>query len=155
LRAALSARPKDVEIHRHCGRSLARLGQFDQAVACWRRVLDQVTNDPEALKMITDLTLAKTKLVPSHANASGAKGPGQTNDASFRPRTAQDRTNPPVQVPRRARGADEEPSRPAKPEPAAISPQDQLRLDHEQDPGESRAALAWARYLSRQRNYQE
>ena len=34
LKNALEASPKDVDINRHCATSLARMGQFDQAIAC-------------------------------------------------------------------------------------------------------------------------
>ena len=38
LKNALDAKPKDVEVNKHCGESLARMGQFDQAIACWNRI---------------------------------------------------------------------------------------------------------------------
>ena len=38
LRWALDATPKDVSVNRRAAFALARLGQFDQAISCWRRV---------------------------------------------------------------------------------------------------------------------
>ena len=38
LKWALDVNQKDPEVNRFCGRALARMGQFDQAIACWHRV---------------------------------------------------------------------------------------------------------------------
>ena len=59
LKQALDAAPKDAAVNRHCGRSLARLGQIDQAIACWHRVEMLVKNDREAADMISHLTELK------------------------------------------------------------------------------------------------
>jgi tetratricopeptide (TPR) repeat protein len=61
LKNALDANPKDIEVNRHCARSLARMGQFDQAIACWHRVEERNKRDPEAPKMISELTMEKTR----------------------------------------------------------------------------------------------
>jgi len=61
LKNALDANPKDVDVNRHCAKSLARMGQYDQAIACWARVAELKRNDPEAEKMIGDLQIEKTK----------------------------------------------------------------------------------------------
>jgi tetratricopeptide (TPR) repeat protein len=61
LKNALDANPQDVDVNRHCARSLARMGQYDQAIACWARVAELKKNDPEAQKMIGDLQIEKTK----------------------------------------------------------------------------------------------
>jgi tetratricopeptide (TPR) repeat protein len=60
LRWALDASPKDVTVNRRAARTLARLGQFDQAIACWRRVEQAKPNDPEAAKAISQLSVEKT-----------------------------------------------------------------------------------------------
>ena len=59
LKNALDSRPKDVDVNRHCATSLARMGQLDQAIACWHRIEDVAKS--EALKMISDLTMAKSR----------------------------------------------------------------------------------------------
>ncbi len=59
LKMALDANPKDVDINIHCATSLARMGQFDQAIACWHRI--EEVKKSEAKKHITELLLAKTR----------------------------------------------------------------------------------------------
>ena len=73
LKHALDAKPKDVEINRHCAQSLARMGQFDMAISCWARVEEKTRGD-EAEKMMSELTLAKTMGVPASVEAIGATG---------------------------------------------------------------------------------
>lgn len=60
LKNALVAHPKDAEINRHCAQSLARYGQFDQAIICWQRVDETRRGDDEAQRMISELQIAKT-----------------------------------------------------------------------------------------------
>ncbi|MGE0755488.1 MAG: hypothetical protein AB7O38_00640 [Pirellulaceae bacterium] len=61
LRNALDANPRDPEVNKHCAQSLARLGQFDQAIACWTRVDEIKRGDLEAQRMISELQIAKTR----------------------------------------------------------------------------------------------
>lgn len=84
LKNALDAKPKDVEVNRHCAQSLARMGQFDMAISCWNRVAEK-TKDDEAEKMMSELTLAKTMGVPASVEAIGATG---ERPMSPMPRTA-------------------------------------------------------------------
>jgi tetratricopeptide (TPR) repeat protein len=60
LRWALDATPKDVTVNRRAAQTLARLGQFDQAIACWRRVEQAKPGDQEASKAISQLSVEKT-----------------------------------------------------------------------------------------------
>jgi tetratricopeptide (TPR) repeat protein len=60
LRWALDAAPKDLTINRRIARLLGRLGQFDQAVTCWRRVLAVNPIDEEASKAISHLGVEQT-----------------------------------------------------------------------------------------------
>ena len=60
LKQALDANPKDIESNRHCAVSLARMGQFDQAMACWHRIEEITGGNREATEMI--LRLAEEKL---------------------------------------------------------------------------------------------
>jgi tetratricopeptide (TPR) repeat protein len=81
LKNALDAKPKDPEVNRHCARSLARMGQFDQAIACWHRVED-LTKDPEAARMISELTVAKTMgVAPSDAATGTRQSPATPGSA--------------------------------------------------------------------------
>jgi tetratricopeptide (TPR) repeat protein len=60
LRWALDAAPKDVTINRRAAETLARLGQFDQAISCWRRVEQAKPSDEQAAKAISQLSVEKT-----------------------------------------------------------------------------------------------
>lgn len=62
LKNALDGNPKDADVNRHCGQALARMGQFDQAIACWHRVEELKKNDMEATKMVSQLTTDKTRV---------------------------------------------------------------------------------------------
>jgi regulator of sirC expression with transglutaminase-like and TPR domain len=60
LRWALDAAPKDVTVNRRAAIALARLGQFDQAISCWRRVEQAKPGDEEASKSISQLSVEQT-----------------------------------------------------------------------------------------------
>jgi tetratricopeptide (TPR) repeat protein len=60
LKNALDHNPKDAEVNKHCAQSLARIGQFDQAIICWQRVDEAKRGDDEAQRMISELQIAKT-----------------------------------------------------------------------------------------------
>lgn len=62
LKNALEANQKDVDVNRHCAQSLARVGQFDQAIACWHRVEEGKKGDKEAPKAISELTVEKQRI---------------------------------------------------------------------------------------------
>ena len=84
LKNALDGKPKDADVNRHCAQSLARMGQFDMAIACWNRVAEKVKGD-EPERMISELTLAKTMGSPLSAEAIGDVGvrvavPPKTDD---------------------------------------------------------------------------
>jgi tetratricopeptide (TPR) repeat protein len=59
LKQALDAEPKSADVNRHCARSLGRMGQFDQAIACWHRVEKLIGRDEEATRMISILAQEK------------------------------------------------------------------------------------------------
>ncbi|HVT29767.1 MAG TPA: hypothetical protein VHE81_17245 [Lacipirellulaceae bacterium] len=60
LRWALDAAPKDVTVNRRAAEALSRLGQFDQAISCWRRVEQAKPGDEEAAKAISKLSVERT-----------------------------------------------------------------------------------------------
>ena len=60
LKGALEADIKDPEVNRLLGRVLARQAQFDQAIACWMRVLNAKPTDEEARRAIANLQVEKT-----------------------------------------------------------------------------------------------
>ena len=60
LRLALDANPKDIAANRQAALTLQRMGQFDQAIACWHRVEQAKPHDEEALQAISRLSVEKT-----------------------------------------------------------------------------------------------
>ena len=70
LKQALNLDPKDAEVNRKCGRTLARRGEFDQAIACWHRVEQAKPGDEEAAQAVADLAIEKTI---SHGGYEGAE----------------------------------------------------------------------------------
>ena len=78
LKQALDAAPKDLEVNRHCARSLARMGQFDQAIACWHRIEILRPGDKEAAKMIAHLAEEKLRYADGRPAATLASTPNAT-----------------------------------------------------------------------------
>lgn len=61
LKQALDSNPKDIKVNRHCACSLGRMGQFDQAIACWHRIETLRGKDAESARMISQLAEEKLK----------------------------------------------------------------------------------------------
>jgi len=60
LKAALDAAPADAEVNRKCADFLASDGQYDQAIACWRRIAAVKGMAEEAERQIAKLAVDKT-----------------------------------------------------------------------------------------------
>jgi tetratricopeptide (TPR) repeat protein len=60
LRWALDVDPKDPNVNRQAAAALQRMGQFDQAIACWHRVEQAKPQDEEARQAISRLSVEKT-----------------------------------------------------------------------------------------------
>jgi tetratricopeptide (TPR) repeat protein len=60
LRAALDVDGKDAVVNRQAALALQRMGQFDQAIACWHRVEQAKPHDEEAQQAISRLSVEKT-----------------------------------------------------------------------------------------------
>lgn len=60
LRWALDIDRMDLETNRQAAFALAQVKEFDQAIACWQRVLKQKPMDEEAAKMVAGLGVEKT-----------------------------------------------------------------------------------------------
>lgn len=60
LKWALDVESKDLEANRNAAAALAETGEFDQAIACWRRVLEVKPADQEATHEISRLSVEKT-----------------------------------------------------------------------------------------------
>lgn len=71
LKRALDIAPKNTDVNRHCARSLGRMGQFDQAIACWHRVEAIKQKDSEASRMIS--LLCEERLKYPHGMPTGAE----------------------------------------------------------------------------------
>ncbi len=72
LKGALEADIKHPEANRLLGRALGRLGQFDQAIACWTRVQQAKPNDEEAHRSIANLQVEKTIDKGGYENAESS-----------------------------------------------------------------------------------
>jgi tetratricopeptide (TPR) repeat protein len=91
LRAALDAAPADAEVNRVCAEYLEARGEYDQAIACWRRIASIKGLAEEAERTITklqvDKTFAKGRGLEGRGGAkTEAKASGDTS--SDKPRTA-------------------------------------------------------------------
>jgi tetratricopeptide (TPR) repeat protein len=73
LKNALDANSRDIEVNKHCARTLAGVGDYDQAIACWHRVEEIKKSDPDASKMISELTLEKQRMRSGIPMPVGAK----------------------------------------------------------------------------------
>lgn len=60
LRWALDIDATDYETNRQAAFALAEVKEFDQAIACWQRILKQKPTDEEAGKMVAGLGVEKT-----------------------------------------------------------------------------------------------
>lgn len=60
LRCALGVDPKDLDVNRQAGTALQRMGQFEQAIACWQRVKQVLPQDEEARQSIARLSVEST-----------------------------------------------------------------------------------------------
>jgi len=91
LRWALDASPKDVTVNRQAAETLAGLGQFDQAIACWRRVEQAKPGDEEAAKAISKLSVEKTIQQGGYDQDMLQGATGDSTGPSVRERMAQAR----------------------------------------------------------------
>lgn len=60
LRSALNTDSSSVDVNRQAGLALQRMGQFDQAIACWQRVKKALNEDEQARQAIARLSVEKT-----------------------------------------------------------------------------------------------
>ena len=60
LRWALDIEPKSMELNRQTALALEAIGEFEQAIACWQRVLQQKPADEEAQKAVRRLSVEHT-----------------------------------------------------------------------------------------------
>jgi tetratricopeptide (TPR) repeat protein len=58
---ALEAAPEDAAVSRRAAPALARHRRFDEALACWQRVLDQQPEDAEAAAALARITIERSR----------------------------------------------------------------------------------------------
>ena len=61
LQMAYEAGPRDIEVNRHCARSLARMKKFDEAINSWQRVSELDPGDEEAARMVASLSIERSR----------------------------------------------------------------------------------------------
>jgi tetratricopeptide (TPR) repeat protein len=127
LKNALDAKPHDAEVNRHCALSLARMGRYDQAIACWHRVDEIKRGDKEAQEMMSELQIEKTRQKSAVAGDDAKKG-----------RLRRAPTAESEQVPEEK--SDEEPRR----REVQLTPRQQLEQQLVNNPADREAAFALA-----------
>lgn len=60
LKHSVEAEPENIDNNRFAGQELYRRGRFDDALACWQRILKVKSDDSEAGRMVSDILLEKT-----------------------------------------------------------------------------------------------
>jgi tetratricopeptide (TPR) repeat protein len=86
LRWALDVDPKDPSVNRQAALTLTRMGQFDQAIACWHRVEQAKPHDEEAQQAISRLSVEKTIHKGGYDPALlGGSGKGGVADPNAKP----------------------------------------------------------------------
>jgi tetratricopeptide (TPR) repeat protein len=78
LRRALDSNPKDISANRQAALTLQRMGQFDQAIACWHRVEQARPRDEEALQAISRLSVEKTIHEGGYDSSTLLRGSGNS-----------------------------------------------------------------------------
>ncbi|RIK74345.1 MAG: hypothetical protein DCC67_16690 [Planctomycetota bacterium] len=125
LRWALDVDPKDPSVNRQAAQTLQRMGQFDQAIACWHRVEQAKPGDEEAQQAISRLSVEKT--IHQGGYDPALLGGGKKDGSTETPR--------PVSIARLSRGTadtDDGPDDEAPQQP----PEQRLKAAIEHDPAE-------------------
>ena len=73
MRMALDADMADVEVNRVAARAFGRLGYFDEAIACWTRVINAKPGDEEAVRARSNLSVEKTIKKGGYETADSTK----------------------------------------------------------------------------------
>lgn len=85
LKRALDVDGKDPVVNRQAALALQRMGQFDQAIACWHRVEQAKPHDEEAQQAISHLSVEKTIHKGGYDPALLGGTPGGNGGASATP----------------------------------------------------------------------
>jgi tetratricopeptide (TPR) repeat protein len=100
LRSALDIDAKDPVVNRQAAKALQRMGQFDQAIACWRRVKQAKPDDDEAVQAVSRLSVEQTihkggydsSMLSSSSNPGGDSSPARSASVARLSRGAVDET---------------------------------------------------------------
>jgi tetratricopeptide (TPR) repeat protein len=142
LRRALDSNPKDIEANRNAAMTLQRMGQFDQAIACWHRVEQAKPHDEEALQAISRLSVEKTIHEGGYDSSmllqAGAAG-----------------SNSKISVANYSRGAKRDEPTDADHEEAQLSPEQRFQRAIERDPAEVQAYFKLSDLYLHQHRYDE
>jgi tetratricopeptide (TPR) repeat protein len=122
LRWALDVDGKDPVVNRQAALALQRMGQFDQAIACWHRVEQAKPHDEEAQQAISRLSVEKTIHQGGYDPALLGTTKADTAAAAARP----------ISIARLSRGAAEHEAEEA--EDDALTPAERLAAAIAKDP---------------------
>lgn len=129
LRRALDVDGKDPVVNRQAALALQRMGQFDQAIACWHRVEQAKPHDEEAQQAISHLSVEKT----IHRGGYDPALLGGKPAANGGPASAT-----PMSVARLSKGAEDTEEEAAE---RALSPEDRYKAQIARDPATAEAYL--------------
>jgi tetratricopeptide (TPR) repeat protein len=142
LRRALDSNPKDIEANRNAAMTLQRMGQFDQAIACWHRVEQAKPHDEEALQAISRLSVEKT------IHEGGY-------DSSMLLKAGTAGSNLKMSVANYSRGANRDEPTEAEQADAELSPEQRFQKAIERDPSDVQAYFKLADLYLHQQRYDE
>lgn len=136
LKAALDTNPKDAEVNRLAALALTRIGQFEQAIACWHRVEQARPGHPEASKEMAELTVLRQMpgaRQEAESKARAARQAKKAGGARPTPRRAAEEEEPEEQPPETSEKAAAAPE-PEKPPEEELTPEQRLRRAIEENP---------------------
>ncbi|MBN2022725.1 MAG: tetratricopeptide repeat protein [Pirellulales bacterium] len=85
LRSAMAAAPRDVELNRAAAKALRPRKQYDQAMACWQRVLEAKPGDIEAAHAMAELAVEKTITHGGYEDAESSRDVSTAKHAADEP----------------------------------------------------------------------
>ncbi|MDZ4658834.1 MAG: tetratricopeptide repeat protein [Bythopirellula sp.] len=142
LRRALDTNPKDIPTNRQAAMTLQRMGQFDQAIACWHRVEQAKPHDEEALQSISRLSVEKTIHEGGYDSSVLMKGNDGTSSSK-------------ISVAQYSRGAKNNPQVVPTDEEISLPPEERFQKAIERDPADLQAYFKLADLYVQQQRYDE
>lgn len=93
LRRALDVAPLDPTVNKQCAAFMERLGQFNQAIACWQRIAELKTVKEEAQREIARLSVEKTRYDLDNRGRKSSQPTGASPLETLRRRLAETPTD--------------------------------------------------------------